>query len=114
MLEFEWDPDKAVANANKHGITFEEAASVFGDPLSLTAYDPDHSQDEDRYITLGTSAEGRLLMISHTDRDAGGTNIVRLAPDVAEKFPDEKSVNDALRFVIQIAADAGRLTGRSI
>jgi len=69
MLEFEWDPDKAVANANKHGITFEEAASVFGDPLSLTAYDPDHSQDEDRYITLGTSAEGRLLMISHTDRD---------------------------------------------
>jgi len=47
-------------------------------------------------------------------RYAGGTNIVRLAPDVAEKFPDEKSVNDALRFVIQIAADAGRLTGRSI
>lgn len=69
MLEFEWDPDKAAANIRKHGVTFEEAATVFGDPLSLTAHDPDHSEDEDRYITMGTSVEGRPLIVSHTDRD---------------------------------------------
>ena len=48
MLEFEWDADKAATNLVKHGVSFEEAATVFGDALSLTAYDPDHSQDEDR------------------------------------------------------------------
>lgn len=69
MLDFEWDPDKATSNAGKHGVTFEEAATVLGDPLSLTAYDPDHSDEEDRYITMGTSANGRLLLVSHTDRD---------------------------------------------
>jgi len=69
MLEFEWDPNKAAANLSKHEVAFEEAATVFGDSLSLTAYDPDHSQDEDRYITMGTSADGRLLIVSHTDRD---------------------------------------------
>ncbi len=69
MLDFEWDPDKAAANLSKHEVAFEEAATVFGDSLSLTAYDPSHSQDEDRYITMGTSADGRLLIISHTDRD---------------------------------------------
>ena len=68
MLQFEWDPDKAAANLSKHGVAFEEAATVFGDSLSLTAYDPDHSADEDRYITMGTSADGRLLIVSHTDR----------------------------------------------
>jgi uncharacterized protein len=49
MLEFEWDTDKAKINVSKHGVAFEEAATVFGDPLSLTIYDPDHSDDEDRY-----------------------------------------------------------------
>jgi uncharacterized DUF497 family protein len=69
MLEFEWDPDKAASNAAKHGVSFEEAATVFGDPLSLTAYDPDHSQDEDRFITMGSSVDNRLLLVSHTDRE---------------------------------------------
>jgi uncharacterized DUF497 family protein len=69
MLEFEWDPDKAASNAAKHGVSFEEAATVFGDPFSLTAYDPDHSQDEDRYITMGSSVDNRLLLVSHTDRE---------------------------------------------
>jgi uncharacterized protein len=69
MLEFEWDPDKAASNAAKHGVSFEEAATVFGDPLSLTVYDPDHSQDEDRYITMGSSVDHRLLLVSHTDRE---------------------------------------------
>lgn len=69
MLEFGWDPDKATTNVGKLRVSFEEAATVFGDPLSLTVYDPDHSQGEDRYITIGTSSDGRLLIVSHTDRD---------------------------------------------
>ena len=60
-MEFEWDDAKAEANLRKHGVSFDEAATVFADTLSLTGYDPDHSSDEDRYITMGLSAGGRLL-----------------------------------------------------
>lgn len=67
-MEFEWDPEKAARNLAKHGVSFHEAATVFGDPLALTYYDPDHSQEEDRFLTFGHSAEGRLLLVSHTDR----------------------------------------------
>lgn len=72
MLEFEWDPDKAESNLRKHGVSFHEAATAFGDPLSITFYDPDHSEDEDRYITIGMSNDGHLIIVSHTDR---GDNI---------------------------------------
>jgi uncharacterized DUF497 family protein len=65
-MEFEWDEDKA--NERKHGVDFTEAMTVFADPLSLTGYDPDHSDNEDRYLTMGYSDEGRLLIVSHTDR----------------------------------------------
>ena len=68
-MEFEWDDAKAESNLLKHGVSFAEAMSVFADDLALTAYDPDHSDDEDRYITMGLSADGRLLIVSHTDRD---------------------------------------------
>lgn len=68
-MDFEWDRDKAVANELKHGVTFAEAMTVFGDPLSLTGYDPDHSNDENRFITMGMSIDGRLLIVSHTDRE---------------------------------------------
>jgi len=68
-MEFEWDPDKAASNLAKHGVSFHQAATVLGDPLSITFYDPDHSIDEDRYITIGTSADGQLIIVSHTDRD---------------------------------------------
>ena len=68
-MEFEWDEDKAESNERKHGVGFSEAQTVFGDPLSLTGYDPNHADEEDRYITMGTSLEGRLLVISHTDRE---------------------------------------------
>jgi uncharacterized DUF497 family protein len=67
-MNFEWDPNKAENNLLKHGISFQEAATVFGDDLGITVYDPDHSRDEDRYITIGQSGNGRLLIISHTDR----------------------------------------------
>jgi len=68
-MEFEWDPNKAANNLAKHSVSFHEASTVFGDPLSSTFDDPDHSDDEERYITIGESADGRLLIISHTDRE---------------------------------------------
>jgi uncharacterized DUF497 family protein len=68
MIEFEWDPAKARANLTKHGVAFREGSTVFRDPLSITVYDPDHSQEEDRFITVGRSTAGRLLILAHTDR----------------------------------------------
>jgi uncharacterized DUF497 family protein len=68
-MEFEWDPEKAAINLAKHGVTFPDAATVFGDPQAITYSDPDHSDDEDRFLTFGHSSDGHLLIISHTDRD---------------------------------------------
>ena len=68
-MTFEWDPRKAAENRARHGVTFEEAATVFRDPLSATGADPDHSVDEDRFITFGMSTAGRLLVVAHSDRD---------------------------------------------
>jgi len=67
-MDFEWDPRKAEINLRKHGVSFTEAGTVFGDDLAITVPDPDHSDDEDRHITLGWSNRRRLLMVSHTDR----------------------------------------------
>lgn len=67
-MEFEWNSDKAARNFQKHGVTFQEATTVFGDSLSLTFPDPDHSVGEDRYVTIGMSRLATLLVISHTDR----------------------------------------------
>jgi uncharacterized protein len=67
-MKFEWDPQKAVKNFRKHQVSFEEAATVFGDALSTTVFDPDHSTDEEeRYLTVGVSNRGRYLIISHTE-----------------------------------------------
>lgn len=68
-LEFEWDDDKAKANRKKHGVSFEEASTIFGDPLARTIHDPLHSDEEDRFVTLGESERGRLLVVVFTDRD---------------------------------------------
>ncbi|WP_375506814.1 BrnT family toxin [uncultured Nostoc sp.] len=67
-MEFEWNPDKAALNLEKHGISFPEAATVFNDPLSVTFLDPDHSIGESRYIIIGVSRFGQLLVVAHTDR----------------------------------------------
>ena len=67
-LAFEWDEGKAKVNKRKYGVTFEEASTVFADPLSVTIYDPVHSEDEDRYIALGESQRRRLLVVVFTDR----------------------------------------------
>lgn len=67
-MEFEWDERKAAANAKKHGVSFHEGATVFGDPLAITFPDPDHSEDECRFVTFGLSLWSRLLVVAHTDR----------------------------------------------
>ena len=66
-MHFEWDPAKAEHNRSKHGVTFDEAASVLDDPLSATFDDPDHSTGERRLITIGHSSLARLLIVSHTE-----------------------------------------------
>jgi uncharacterized DUF497 family protein len=65
-LQITWDPVKAEANIAKHGVTFAQAATVLLDPLAVTVFDAAHSQNEERWFTLGTSSEGKLLAVSHT------------------------------------------------
>lgn len=67
-MNFEWDPDKAAQNRRKHGVSFHEAATVFGDQLAMTYHDPDHSITEHRCITVGMSSAGRVLIVAHADR----------------------------------------------
>ena len=67
-MEFEWDPTKATTNKLKHGVSFGEATTVFGDPLAITYADPDHSEDECRFLTFGVSRKDRLLVVSHANR----------------------------------------------
>lgn len=68
MIKFEWDTAKAASNVRKHGVSFDEAGSVFLDQLAVSGPDPDHSVGESRYITFGVSSLGRLLAVSHTYR----------------------------------------------
>jgi uncharacterized DUF497 family protein len=76
MLQFEWSVAKAAANAKKHGVTFEEARSVFFDERARLIDDPDHSEDEDRFILLGLSSALRLLIVCHCYRSKG--NLIRI------------------------------------
>ena len=71
-LNFEWDEEKAKANFKKHRISFEEATTVFHDHFSITMPDPDHSEGEERYIDIGSSDNGRVLVVAYTER---GSNI---------------------------------------
>ena len=66
-MRFAWDKKKASSNLAKHGVSFEEAATAFGDPLSHTFPDPDHSMDEQRFVMIGMSEQGRILVVAHTD-----------------------------------------------
>jgi uncharacterized DUF497 family protein len=67
-VEFEWDQEKAIVNEKKHGISFSEALTVFSDPLELTISDPDHSLGEYRFLSIGQSNMGNLLVVSYTER----------------------------------------------
>ena len=73
-MKFEWDQGKADRNLIKHGVSFDEAKTVFDDPLYVDFYDPDHSESEDRYVAMGESNRGKLLIISYTER----SNAIRL------------------------------------
>jgi hypothetical protein len=65
---FDWDPEKAESNLRKHGVSFDEASTVFGDPLALLMTDPDHSAKEERYVLLGISLRQRLLVVAFAER----------------------------------------------
>ena len=69
MMKFDWDDTKANANWAKHGVSFQEATTVFGDPLAGTFPDPDHSYGEERWLTVGISFAGRLLVVAHTEHE---------------------------------------------
>ena len=73
-MDCDWDDEKAESNLEKHGVSFEEAATVFDDPLYVDFYDPDHSVNEHRYLIMGQSTAGRLLIVAYTERD----DVVRL------------------------------------
>lgn len=91
LMRFEWDPEKARRNVAKHGVSFEEAATAFGDPLSLTIFDPDHSEDEDRFILLGHTYTGRLVVVVHTDR---GENVRIISARLATRRERKAHEND--------------------
>jgi uncharacterized DUF497 family protein len=74
-MQFEWDLFKAESNLHKHGVTFGEASTAFGDPLSITIADPSHSDDEDRFILIGQTRPNRLVVVVHADR-GGITRII--------------------------------------
>ncbi len=78
-MQFEWDPEKAKRNSKKHGVSFEEAVTVFYDPLSATFDDPDHSANEQRFVTIGFSSQERLLVIAHSERGKN-TRIISARP----------------------------------
>ena len=84
-MDFRWDKEKAASNLAKHGVSFEEAQIAFGDPLYVDFFDPDHSADEPRYILVGESRRGRLLIISYAERD----NVARLI-SAREVTPTER------------------------
>ncbi|NCR41489.1 MAG: BrnT family toxin [Microcystis aeruginosa W13-11] len=67
-MQFEWNKNKAVNNLSKHGVSFEEAKTIFDDPLYVDFYDPDHSEGEERYLIVGESDRGRLLIVSYTEK----------------------------------------------
>ena len=115
-MEFEWDKDKAAGNVRKHKVSFDEAATVFADTLSSTFADPDHSVEEDRYVTIGLSDRGRVLIVSHTNR---GDRLESLAPAlrrVVKETPMKKKAkrnnSDRLRKEYDPALIRGGVRGK--
>lgn len=90
-LQFEWDTKKAAVNDKKHRVTFSEAASVFGDPFSSSFPDPDHSIQEDRFLLIGRSQRGNILVVAHTERgDRIRIISARKATSKERKYYEEK------------------------
>ena len=89
-MRFEWDSEKAALNLAKHGVSFEEANSVFGDPLATTIMDPDHSVGEQRFLTTGLSTQQRVLIVWHTDRE----DVIRII-GAREAMPRERRIYES-------------------
>jgi len=70
-LQFSWDREKSDTNLKRHGVSFEEASTAIGDPLSVTVHDPDHSEDETRFVLIGLAFQGKLLVVVHSEREGG-------------------------------------------
>ena len=91
-MQFEWDPEKAVKNASRHRIEFAEAITVFGDPLEVVIPDPDHSQGERRFLSMGQSSTGRLLVVSYTERE-GRIRLISAREATARERKSYESTN---------------------
>ena len=94
-MTYEWDPVKAGANLAKHQVTFEEAASVFLDPSALTFSDPDHSDEEDREITIGRSSRKRVLFVAHASREGRVRIISARRATRRERKQHEEGIGEA-------------------
>ena len=91
-MQFEWDPNKARTNLLRHGVSFEEASSVFGDSLAVTFPDPDHSASEQRSLTFGFSERHRLLVVAHTER-SGRVRIINARAATRREHRDHEEGN---------------------
>jgi uncharacterized DUF497 family protein len=91
-MEFEWDPEKAAANARKHGVDFAEALTVFADALELTIADPDHSDGERRFLSIGRSGADRLIVVAYTER-GDRTRIINAREATSKERKDYESTN---------------------
>ncbi len=98
-MRFDWDKAKAERNRQKHGVAFIEAATIWGDSLVYVTPDPNHSQQEDRYLSIGHSDRGRLLIVSHTYREGGEVNRIINARKLTnqERQDHERRIIDHLR-----------------
>lgn len=93
-MEFEWDPQKAAANLRKHGVDFAEAMTVFSDPLEWTIPDPDHSEGEHRFLSIGISTASRLVVVAYTER-LGRTRIINAREANSQERKHYESTNPA-------------------
>jgi uncharacterized DUF497 family protein len=115
-VQYEWDSGKARNNVRRHGISFDEAVTVFLDPFALTFDDPDHSIAERRFITLGTSTRGRVLFVAHADRDQelvqSSALGARLQLNAMPTKNVERNGSDDLRPEYDISKLTGRVRGK--
>ena len=85
-MDFEWDPEKEQSNRKKQDVSFLEASTVFGDSMELTIYDPDHSEGEHRFLSVGRSSSRRLLVVSYIEREENRIRIINARPATATEM----------------------------
>ena len=93
-LVFEWDDRKAKVNQAKHGVTFDEAKTIFGDPHALTFPDDDHADTEDRFISIGYSSHFRILLVAYTEHDFGDVFVIRIISSRRATMAERKTYEE--------------------